>query len=224
LTCGIEIIKEMRQKKHSHNVNYFSKFDQETCYWAGFIAADGCIYPKENKVKLRLGSLDREHLERFREVIEYSGDIYDEPNYPSSEINIYSAVQVISDLYRYYNITGRKSLTLKPPNLTEHLWSKCYIIGYIDGDGCISEKQGNSLGLDILGTLEMLFFIKNKFEVWYPRKKNPQDIYCRGKFYRFAVSGKRAVHILTDLLSFDVPRLERKWNKVADYIGRCGSK
>ena len=56
-------------KSHNHNnlpVNhdFFSKNTLKSCYWAGFIAADGCVF--KNQVRLALAEKDIDHLRLFK--------------------------------------------------------------------------------------------------------------------------------------------------------------
>lgn len=48
--------------KHTFSINHnvFSSINENNCYWAGFIASDGCVY--KNFVKVVLHDTDAEHL------------------------------------------------------------------------------------------------------------------------------------------------------------------
>ena len=46
--------------------NYFDVIDEERAYWAGFIAADGCIF--RNSLKITLAKKDKCQLEKFSSV------------------------------------------------------------------------------------------------------------------------------------------------------------
>ena len=37
-----------------HDIHFFEKYTKESCYWAGFIAADGNISIKEDSVNIHL--------------------------------------------------------------------------------------------------------------------------------------------------------------------------
>src|SRR5271154_2141644 len=50
-------------KRHFRNKDTFSNLTLETCYWAGFIAADGCITDK-NVLVVCLSNVDKNHLEK----------------------------------------------------------------------------------------------------------------------------------------------------------------
>ena len=90
----------------------------------------------------------------------------------SFAIQIYGAHQVCYDLENIFNIVPNKSLTLKYPFELE-LWSKdlikAFIIGYIDGDGCIKFcKRDKTLILDIFsGSLNIIKWFKSFLEQEY---------------------------------------------------------
>lgn len=145
-------------------------------------------------------------------------------NRDSSNILI-SRKRMVTDLVSIFNITPRKSLTLKPPFLIneENVWG--FIIGYIDGDGCVStstvkrnygKKVYQYTVLSIYGSRFILEWIKEKFDNKFPID-NPSTIRPISKkpHHQYKIEGKRAVEILNFLRSKHVPKLERKWNKHA---------
>jgi hypothetical protein len=159
-----------------HDHDYFSIPNQQSCYWAGFIAADGNVH--KNNLLIALNRKDRSHLERFKADIKFTGNIYDrdfkntyhKKGYSEmSRLSITSARQIIDDLERHYNITPKKSLTLQPPNLTDDILIKCFLVGLIDGDGSIFLSR-DYLHLTLLGTETMMAFMKSKIDLWYPER------------------------------------------------------
>ena len=59
------------QRKYNVNDNFFEKTDVLNCYWAGFIAADGCIIEgkKQNQLSIGLAKKDFNHLNLFKNDI-----------------------------------------------------------------------------------------------------------------------------------------------------------
>lgn len=57
--------------KRTYNVNdyYFTDSSNQSIYWAGFIAADGCLSKKDNSFSLSVAIKDIAHLEKFKENI-----------------------------------------------------------------------------------------------------------------------------------------------------------
>jgi hypothetical protein len=115
--------------------------DERSAYWAGFIAADGCVYKKT--LRISLSEEDLSHLIKFKDNIQYAGNILKSVNKLSRHnkkwknvnmvtISITSA-QIVEALL-CLGITERKTKTLEFPNLPDHL-IKHFCRGYFDGDG-----------------------------------------------------------------------------------------
>lgn len=62
-------------KKYNVNENFFSLDTPESFYWAGFIAADGCILKNLKVLEIGLGIKDKKHLKKFKSAIKYTGNI-----------------------------------------------------------------------------------------------------------------------------------------------------
>ncbi|KKM14075.1 hypothetical protein LCGC14_1709790, partial [marine sediment metagenome] len=64
----LDRLKKSGVKKNTrHKVNHsvFSKPNAKNCYWAGFLAADGCVVSKKTQVEVELQYKDRAHLEKL---------------------------------------------------------------------------------------------------------------------------------------------------------------
>src|SRR5437899_215773 len=59
---------ETRVKYH-YNRRFFAEMTEESAYWAGFLAADGCSHPARNMVQVILKAVDRGHLEKFAKAL-----------------------------------------------------------------------------------------------------------------------------------------------------------
>ena len=136
---------------YSHNENFFSSDTPESFYWAGFIAADGCItkQKKSSSVKLYIGLSvkDEQHLNRFKEAIEYTGPIKFVDSLYSNRTKISKQVRVSITITNTETINGlnrfgigfRKSLTYDLPDcIKRHPFLNHFLRGYFDGDGCVS--------------------------------------------------------------------------------------
>jgi DNA-binding transcriptional regulator WhiA len=198
-----------------YNKNYFSKITEKSAYWGGFLAADGSISDRNHSVSLTLAQKDLKHLEAFKNEIKYSGNLLFCPKTNSNRINLYSAHKMIYDLENIYNITANKSLNLKCPEgivCESDQVIKSYIVGYIDGDGCIKYcKRDNLYILDVFsGSLKIIKWIKNELERIYNLK--PRKIYSYKNGHTYRISGKVLLSIIDDLKELPIPKLERKWN------------
>ena len=187
------------------------------------MSADGCITKNKRNVYVTLQYRDKHHLEKLKAEVGYSGPITFKQNitrkglicnYAALRIN--GVPQWCEDLELHFNIVPRKCHLLEPPNLTDKTLIKAYISGIIDGDGCI-RKQGKCLYISISGTPMLLSWIKKIFDKDYPshtsRIANIHQV-KETKTFVYTVGGKRAETILLDLYNLEVPKLQRKWDKI----------
>jgi len=196
------------------------KIDEDSLlswYIAGLLAADGFVY--KNRVGIILHEKDIETIEIVKNFFEYSGPIatYNKI-YKSLVIN--KCPHLIKQLNEKFNITKKKSLTLSPPQKIpslEHALS--FIVGYIDGDGCIycSDKIKQ---LHILGTSQMLDFIIKTFSSICnisisPRKSSSKSLEVKQICLSANINGKYG-KLLKILINLPIPKMQRKWNLIID--------
>jgi hypothetical protein len=124
------------------NHGFFSIGDKRTAYWAGFLAADGCVYKKY--VKLSLAQKDLDHLKLFRADLESAGKLTKAVNRNGSVCYslAVSSEQMVRDLSGF-GVTPNKTKTLRFPVLDSSLLPS-FCRGYFDGDGCWSIHRPSS--------------------------------------------------------------------------------
>jgi hypothetical protein len=132
------------KRPETKNQEAFLDYGPNSCYWAGFLAADGCI-TDNNTLKLCLHYDDTSHIQKLRNYLASDNAITSNTDkYYRSEINIRSD-QICNDLRSNFNITPRKSYTYEfPKSLVNSPYLRDFIRGYFDGDGCISESFSNA--------------------------------------------------------------------------------
>lgn len=197
----------------SFRANFFKEPDLINSYWAGFIAADGCITnPKrgQSKLSIQLKAEDFSHLESFKTTLgagtlkEYTRfDKRTERHYFSAQYRV-SSDEICQDLAASFNIHPRKSLTHKPPLLHGEC-AYAFIAGYIDGDGCYYKGQWSTPILTVEGTYEMLSWLTATCGV----DKSPTP---RGKIYHLALYADNALSVYEKYAHLEIPLLERKKN------------
>ena len=223
----------MSRKKYDVNDNFFDEPNILNSYWAGFLAADGCITPGGcNSVRLQLARKDREHLFKFKGIVSYTGTIQDSWR-EDSYSNEASLLQVTSARWKeklktVFNVTPRKTFTLEPPSNLELSCQLAYVVGLIDGDGSVfvkNDKRGyRFLTLSVFGTQMICNWIAEIFngltsDTNYRISKPNRD----GKCFRYMIIGKRAEQIASRLLAItelDDVRLNRKWNVAKEWLNR----
>lgn len=160
--------------KQTWNIKYhcdpscFDVYTPESCYWAGLLAADGCVFQrKDQNSRGMILSLtnDKPSIEGLRKFLKYDGSISCRRNNLNT-LNIVSS-ELFDILGKRFNIVPRKTLIYTPPANMPHSLRKYFIIGYIDGDGCITYATTNTgrkqFCLMITGTYEMCSWVREYF-------------------------------------------------------------
>lgn len=157
--------KANKRKSCSKNIRHdaFSIRGREPDFWAGVIAADGCV---QGDRTLRLGfkSGDRRFLEEWRSWIGSEHKIsrltrkLNGRAHEAVQLCV-SSMQLVQDLNKNYNITPRKSLTLKPPGDITYE----YLSGLFYGDGYVSRITDTSWAIGWCGSREVINAVQDVF-------------------------------------------------------------
>ena len=227
---GLRVDMSEMKRVHDYNRNYFTELTLENCYWAGFIAADGCVHD-DGTLYIGLAVKDKEHLQKFAGAVGYTGSLreyqYARENIKDIhkiQLELTTAKQIASDLQKWFNITPRKTKTLEAPTLLSFGQQIAFVAGYTDGDGSIFiASKDNALHYSVLGGLSSMLFIKSVFDRIIPIPESGRGrgslIELKGDrysfpMYRYIVTRERAVAILQKIKQYPLPFLERKWSKV----------
>lgn len=213
--------------KHSRiiNLNYFDSYSIENCYWAGFIAADGCIYDKRQQLSIRIQERDFKHLTRFVTDIQCNNKIqhYIQNRFGSKfkmcQFTVGGIPRILQSLQKKFNITSKKTYTLKPPPLNNKKFILPFIVGYIDGDGYVGirkNKYKNSIYhqrvISIAGTQSILNWINNQFDQIFMLKGKRFVRKIKGsRCYEYGIIGYQSQMVFDALSRLGVPKLSRKW-------------
>jgi hypothetical protein len=215
--------RSLAKTQHFYDYEFFKLPELNNSYWAGFIAADGCV-ENNKQVSIKLSKKDKSHLILFQQHINHTGELYygertsnfgSERVYGYSVLYLSNAQKWIYDLRNNFNIGPRKSLTYTHPvGLTDEQ-SLAFIKGYIDGDGHV-RASGNRIRIGAVGTFNTLTWIQAHFDQLVPAQSSnglvakPRKIKnCRAYYYE--IGYKRAENIITVLQNLPTPELSRKW-------------
>lgn len=198
-TCGCA-----KSKYLDHSC--FDENNEESMYWAGFIAADGCV-TDENEVKIALQKSDYRHLEKFSDFCksEHSIRLYDKEN---KAVTGFTSKQICKKL-NLLGIVPRKSLILQPSELC--LKSKDFWRGMVDGDGGVYFGNGKYKYPQIMlcGSYGSVKGFEDYVKQICATKASTVK---SGSIYRFSSAGKYAVEIIKHLYGGDpVYFLDRKY-------------
>lgn len=127
---------KLRKRTPTHyNIHFFDEYNEASCYWAGFIAADGYVRSDRSAVTIHLASTDYEHLLKLAQLTDYEGNV----NINNNECYITFSgkwfQEALADKFDIYSIkTFDVEISEKiPKDMVKH-----FIRGYFDGDGSVT--------------------------------------------------------------------------------------
>lgn len=198
------------------NDNFFSVPNIINSYWAGFIAADGCI-EDDKTLSFGLQLSDSSHLDRLVKDSEYTGNVYPYKEKNTARLKI-SSRKWISDLMKNYNIGRRKTKHLLPPHSLSNEQSLAFITGFIDGDGTISKQQKKYIFLQIVGLENILQWVLSVLKDNGLILKHGCDyIHPHSSIYKMRITGSKILPILKQIYQLSLPFMERKWGLLNQY-------
>lgn len=151
------------------NHNAFSKQNEESIYWLGFLWADGSIQTDRNHYTLELEIMDEEHAEKFKKFINAKKITKRNRNNSTTfRVNI-SSKQIILDLLNFgFDIKDNR---VNLPNI-DNKYLRIFLRGYFDGDGHIRIKNEKFEAIDISGREVFIDNIYNTFPYFIRKEKH----------------------------------------------------
>lgn len=207
-----------RTPENKYNIHFFDNFSKESCYWAGFIAADGNVRSDRNSLNIHLAIKDLSHLQKFAKVINFTGNI--EQSQKDCRISV-SGKWFIESLEKNFNIVPRKTKILEFPQQIPEEFLPDYIRGYFDGDGCISQvndylhisfTSGSTTFLN-----EIINYFFNKGILINNENGKPKIYESSNAINYFCQNAFEILKILYENSHEDI-RLARKYNKYIEHF------
>ena len=130
------------------NEDYFDLLNAENVYYLGFLAADGCVHPNRNEIKIGLSSIDEDWMITFKQDLGIERDIKKYLTTKGFEVVeiCFSSAKIKEALAKYDIVPNKtfKEISIKniPDNLKIH-----YIRGFFDGDGSFSWNKNTRQGM-----------------------------------------------------------------------------
>lgn len=210
--------------KYTHDDNAFSRDTEESFYWAGFLAADGCIKERGNSTKIlsvALAKRDEKHLFKLKQFLSAEEPV---STYNDNSVELHVVSKYIAkDLLRF-NITPRKSNTYTFPEIAKnHKLVRHFMRGYFDGDGGLAmytdTKRGRKIAqarISVRGTYEFLEIFREKLtDLSMKRNK----IQLSNGTHMIGYSGNiNAQKMFNYLYGNSSIYLDRKYNLVKQYL------
>ena len=234
--------------KWTYDRNFFHTPNYINCFYAGWLAADGNISKRgeanEDHYDLRWACHveDLAMVELLKKEVVYNGNIpifqrdKSSDKHPKNQglhcmIRLNSMKQMADDLRINFGLVPNKTYHLPPPILDKLELKLAYIVGYINGDGCIHSNERNlSIGFTS-SSINILNWLKNlidSFDLPMNRVGRSANINKMGhaNCYGLVYNGIRAIYLYWLLKRVPVPILERKWNnpKIESFISEQVTK
>ena len=215
------IIANIQRRQFNLNDNYFSSENERMAYLLGFLASDGTIDKKNNRIKIGLSSVDKDFLIMIKKELGDEGDILDyqtSNGFNVSELT-FTSQQIKKDLAKY-NIVPNKTFTYTfPESLNKKYWID-FIRGYFDGDGSVSTAGPHAIRWQICAAnkqvLEKIidFFYEEysieKVSILVQMKEHP--------LYYFQYSTTATKKIFSILYKENCLKLPRKYFKFKELV------
>ncbi len=163
-------------------------------------------------------------MEKFKTDINYTGQVvqYNSEGFDKSVVRLSCGEEWFSDLKNNFNIVPRKTKILQPPILTDYLaW--CYLIGFIDGDGCLHVNKRDILSINITAaSRDILEWVLKQTEGFKGKRDRKRKVRESGDYYQFSIAGEPCIKMFLFLREFPVPKLARKWQnpKIQELIDK----
>lgn len=193
-----------------YNRHIFDEINSsEKAYWLGFIIADGYLNEDKNMLRIKLGDIDKHHLEKFIQFLNGDQDMLKSEKHNTTHntqwyVSTYS--KEIKDALLKLKVEQNKSGKEHIPPISK-IYYRDFIRGLWDGDGFIREKLN---GIGLVGSKECLEFVQNYFKEHLDIK--PLKIYSHYNTYKIEYrSTKNAIpKILKHLYQENDIALDRK--------------
>jgi len=199
------------------NKNLFKYKDPISCYWAGFLAADGCIYQSsKNRKGLHFGVKEKEVVQKF---IDFCGS--DKKPYYNKTAKYFSfssysieTQEAIKNLGNNFSITERKTFTLQAPKLDTYEQELSFLLGAIDGDGWMYINKDGYPCIGICGAaLDFMKWAEGLFKKYTITKANLRKS-SSNSTYSIELKGRASLDLIGHFKTLSVTNMDRKLDKL----------
>jgi len=214
----------MYKTKYDFDDTVFSKLNNKSAYWIGFIMADG--YINGNRLQLGISKKDEDVLRQFKDFIK-SPDRpireWDNNGHPAIEVRVRS-YGFKKDLERYGMGVKKKDRGRINIDLLQENIRKDFLRGYFDGDGGFYVDTRGYLFAEICGYKPTLKDIKNIL-VSDKVLNDSKKITKNGKIFRIRFSASDSLRLGRYLYGEypNIYTLHRKYNLYNSHVERLNN-
>ena len=210
------------------NDEFFSELTVRSAYWAGLLAADGCL---GKDITIELKAIDEAVLQKFMADLGHPGTLsYRIMQNSTGGRGLYAGLRfqsrkITKDLEERYRLTKRKSKTLAPPDLQDKELILAYISGLLEGDGSVKvDRRGSLFAILVTASHELATWLADQIARLVGVDTRVCEAGSRGNVhYTVGWYGRSAEKVLGALREVSVGAMERKWRVFEEYMaGRKG--
>lgn len=199
-----------RSPDHPYDTKFFGSYTPTSCYWAGFILADGYIRPYRDTVNVTLAQRDRAHLVKLAAALRLPESVVHTASSTSYCYIDVNGPWARTDLIQNFGITPHKTRNATLPCVSSE--NRPHLVrGIFDGDGSITLQ--NPPQLAISGTVALLSKLREVFFGIGVRIKSRNRVPPIQNAIQISYSGRNAGLILGWMYkgSTQKTRLDRKY-------------
>jgi len=210
-----------------HDGDFFFRDTPESFYWAGFVAADGCVESNSCNLVIGLAEKDRNHLEKFK--ISMSSNHHIESRQAETKGKIHQGVAIrignlkLREDLKRFNIGPRKTDVYYMPDwLVVHPLLSHFIRGYFDGDGSFFVTSGgNNLTFSLCG---IEHFLQQCQKIFGMVGLTPNKIQNKGETKHLCEIQHRGTNVVRALFDYmyrdsnENIRMDRKYDLAKNYL------
>jgi hypothetical protein len=203
----------MKINRYTHKFDkyVFDILNEESCYWLGFLMADGSVSNVRNNFSINLKLSDISHLEKFKTFLKATNKVRIIGNkYKSCKIDIND--KYLKEKLGTFGIIPNKSKNGSILNETLKL-SKDFWRGYFDGDGSLGKyfvKNTHYWNIHVVGTKSIMEDFKNFVHLNIRSKANIVKL-DNENYYHFGLKHKNARNLIKILYKNSSVYLDRKY-------------
>ena len=196
-----------------YDVHHFDHYTPSSCYWAGFIAADGYITPERASLVLHLSEKDAVHSRLFATTIGLPEDRVAIDKDGSCRLTV-CGEWYVDQLLTNFHIGPNKTTRTIIPNLPQEMLPH-FVRGYFDGDGAVLPGSDVSCINFTSCSGQMLVGLQELFFELGVRLKSRNHVPPIQNGVQMSYSGKNAGLIVEWMYKESTPclRLQRKYEK-----------
>jgi len=213
--CDRFLLK-ISKEKYLYDYKSFLKPTDFNSYCFGLLSADGSIkFQGKNRALVSFSNTDFELVEQIQKIFGTEKPIMTRERGKFKTIyDIDCENPYIVENLKHWNLKPRKSMKEEVPDIIKNdkIYLKNWIVGLIDGDGSIVVlKKNKSLRIQILCSEQVIDFIQKICPIETIKRRHKKL-----KLFELSVYNHKAV----DFYNWLNPKfcLERKWNKINEFI------